>query len=247
MAIYALYSIKGGVGKTATAVNLAYLSAFDGRKTLIIDIDPQGSTSFYFRIRAENNFNRKKLLKGGQKISGNIKGTDYSNLDLLPSDMSFRNLDIALDTLRHSKRKLREIFQPLSDEYDQIFIDCPPNITLVSENIFKAADYILVPLIPTTLSVRTYDKLQDFFRKKKLPGEKIWAFFSMAEIKKKLHRNILKQHIDSSQHFIRTCIPYRSEIEKMGLTREPVVHTHPSSDGASAYRALWNEIKQKCV
>ncbi|MBN1153782.1 ParA family protein [candidate division KSB1 bacterium] len=247
MAIFAIYSIKGGVGKTATTVNTAYLCAAEGEKTLIIDIDPQGSASFYFRIKAKNKFKKKRLLKGGKTIDENIKGTDYANLDLLPSDMSFRNLDLALNEMKHSKRKLKAIFEPFKHEYQHIFIDCPPNITLVSENIFNAADYILVPLIPTTLSLRTYEKLRAFFKKKKFASDKIFAFFSMVEKRKKLHRDILKERLSDSPELLQAYIPYRAEIERMGLSREPVVFTYPTSDATSAYKKLWHEIKSRCL
>ncbi len=140
MQIIALYNIKGGVGKTAAAVNLAYLASLNGARTLLCDLDPQGSASFYLRIRPSKKFGRKKLIKGGKHIQQNIKGTDYENLDFLPSALSYRNLDIALDNLKRSQKRLKETLQPLKKEYDFLFLDCPPNITLVSENIFHAAD-----------------------------------------------------------------------------------------------------------
>ena len=78
MNILAFYNIKGGVGKTASCVNLAYLAAAGGEPTLLCDLDPQGSASYYFRIRPSAKYSSRKFLKGGKKIAKNIKGTDFA-------------------------------------------------------------------------------------------------------------------------------------------------------------------------
>jgi len=153
MKTIAIYSMKGGVGKTATAVNLAYCAAKNGNFTLICDLDPQAASTFYFRIKASKNFNASKFIKGGKNIDKNIKGTDFLNLDLLPSKLSYRNFDLALNALKNSTKKLKAIFKEIEDDYDYLFLDCPPGISLISENVFNASDIILVPLIPTTLSI----------------------------------------------------------------------------------------------
>ena len=108
MKTIALYSIKGGVGKTAAAVNLSYLSSLLSQPTLICDLDPQGASSYYFRITASKKYNSDKFLKGNKKIYHNIKATDFENLDLLPSDFSYRNLDIELSEEKKPQKKLRK-------------------------------------------------------------------------------------------------------------------------------------------
>ena len=247
MSILALYNIKGGVGKTATSVNLAFLAAQEGAKTLLCDLDPQGSASFYFRTRAAKKFNSKRLIKGGNKIEKGIRGTDFDNLDILPADFSYRNLDIILDNLKNPKKRLTQILNPFRQEYKYIFLDCPPNITLLSENIFRAAQVLLIPIIPTTLSVVTFEKLLKFFIDKNLDQLKLYPFFSMVEKRKILHRKFMEDLSTQNPHILSNFIPYMSDIEKMGLYREPVAVFKSNSRAAGSYLRLWREVKERAL
>lgn len=243
MKTIALYSMKGGVGKTAAAVNLAYITAKEGNFTLICDLDPQAAATYYFRIRASKKFSANKFIKGKKNIDKNIKGTDFLNLDLLPSKLSYRNFPLALDALKNSTTKLKQLFKQVENDYDYLFLDCPPGISLLSENIFNAADIILVPIIPTTLSVRTYIKLLKFFKKNKLDITKIYPFFSMVEKRKSLHRDTIKKIGKKKNNFLISHIPYRSDVEKMGIFRQPVPEYEPDSPASESYFQLWDEVK----
>ncbi len=162
MKILATYNIKGGVGKTATAVNLSYLAAQDGLRVLLWDLDPQAAASFLFRIRPRVKGGGRALIRGSREIDASIKGTDFERLDLLPADFTYRNLDLVLGATKKPTRRLARLLAPLGADYDVIFLDCPPGISLLSESVLYAADSLLVPLIPTTLSVRTLDQLTEF-------------------------------------------------------------------------------------
>lgn len=244
MKTIALYSIKGGVGKTAAAVNLSFLAASPSTPSLICDLDPQGASSFYFRIKASKKYNSEKFLKGNEKIMRNIKATDFEHLDLLPSDMSYRNLDIELSEAKNPKKRLAKNLEGLDEEYQYLFFDCPPNLTLLSESVFRASDLILVPIIPTTLSIRTFNQLLDFFRQGGLDTGKIVGFFSMEEKRKTMHREIVEEYANDPVMLTQS-IPYSSDVEKMGNFRAPLNAVHPASPAAKAYQNLWDEVRER--
>ena len=252
MKIYATYNIKGGVGKTTTAVNLAYLSASEsGLRTVLWDLDPQGAASFMFRVKPRVKGGGKALIRGTRTLDDAIKGTDFDNLDLIPSDFTYRNMDLLLDSTGgrgagsggKSARKLSKLLTPLAAEYDAVFLDCPPSISLVSENVLHAADVIVVPLIPTTLSVRTLDQLTEFVAGFNGHRPDVLAFFSMVDRRKKLH-NEITEHLSSERAEVTvTAIPYLSLVERMSVERAPVTVFAPRSAASRAYRALWAEIQ----
>jgi cellulose biosynthesis protein BcsQ len=238
---YATYNIKGGVGKTTAAVNLAYLSAEDGLRTLLWDLDPQGAASFLFRIKPRVKGGGKALIRGTKTLDGAVKGTDFDALDLLPADFTYRNMDLLLD--RSSPGRIAELLGPLAVEYDAVFLDCPPSISLVSENVMHAADTLLVPLIPTTLSVRTLDQLTEFVSRLDGRRPQVRAFFSMVDRRKRLHQEIIKDLSSERPGVAQAVIPALSLIERMSVERTPVTVFAPRSQAARAYRALWSELR----
>jgi chromosome partitioning protein len=247
MKTFATYNIKGGVGKTSTAVNLSYLAARDGYRVLLWDLDPQAAASFLFRIRPRVKGGGKALIKGTRPVDDAIKGTDFDRLDLLPADFTYRNLDLLLDAAKKPQRKLGSLLAPLSSEYDVIFLDCPPGISLLSESVLRAADTLLVPLIPTTLSVRTLDQLTDFIAEQNGTRPAILAFFSMTDRRKRLHREISEQLPARRQDIAATAIPALSLIEQMSVQRAPVTAFAPRSAAARRYAALWAEARERAA
>jgi len=243
MKVMALYSIKGGVGKTASAVNLAYIAAESGVRTLVWDLDPQGASSFYFRIKPKIKGGGKDLIKGKQELDDLIKGTDFDRLDLLPADFSYRRLDLLLDDRKKPDKQLKKRIKPLSEHYDLIVLDCPPNISLLSEAVFFAADVLLSPIIPTTLSLRTLEQLKKFISgQDDLEHLVLLPFFSMVDRRKKMHREIMRELTESHADFLTAAIPYASDIERMGLERMPLPAYSRTSALTRAYQQLWQEL-----
>jgi chromosome partitioning protein len=241
MKVIALYNIKGGVGKTAACVNLAYCCATSGQKTLLWDLDSQGAASYYFNVKPVVKGGTKKLFKT-KAIADLVKETDIENLDLLPADFSYRHMDLFLDAEKKSKKRMRDFISRFADDYDVLFLDCPPSFSLVSENVFNSADVMLVPLIPTTLSLRTCDQILDYVGDHKKLDLKIMPFFSMVDKRKKLHTEIVTSGAQDIKGILQASIPYLSIIEYMGVKRAPVGVFAPKSSAAAAFSALWREL-----
>ena len=168
MFTFALFNLKGGVGKTASCVNFAYLAAKDGYKTLLWDIDPQGATSFYYKVKPKQKVVMRDLVGKDASLLESVMATEYENLDIIPADVTAKAHDVMIGEMQGSKKRLATILKQLKNEYDFIFIDCPPGLSSLAENIFNAADIVLMPIIPTTLSVRTYHMVKDFFKEKEI-------------------------------------------------------------------------------
>lgn len=236
----AVYNIKGGVGKTSTAVNLAYLAAREGRRTLLWDLDPQAAATYVFRIRAKVKGGGERIIANQRPVDAAIKGTDFDGLDLLPADFTYRHMDLMLDGTKHPTERLQRILKPLAADYELIVLDCPPSVSLVSENVLRAADVVLSPLIPTTLSVRTFDQLTEFVNSVK-HRPRLLGFFSMVDRRKRLHRELVDRLPTERDDLATTAIPAQSIIEQMAVQRAPVPHFAPRSAAARCYERLYPE------
>ncbi|HQS24842.1 MAG: cobyrinic acid a,c-diamide synthase [Sphingobacteriia bacterium 24-36-13] len=246
MVTIALYNLKGGVGKTAATINLAYLSAKQGYKTLIWDLDPQGSSSFYLGAIASVKNEAKKILTGDMDLATAIQPSAYENLDIIPADLSARHADILLNDMKQSKKKISSILSTIKNEYDIVFLDCPPGISVLHDAVFAGVDWILMPNIPTTLSIRSFESVLNYFKENELDSSKLKCFFSMVDHRKNLHHEVINEFY-KDKLFFKSYIPYLSDVEKMGVHESPLETFAASSFAAQCYKDLWKEIKQRCI
>jgi len=242
MTVLALYNLKGGVGKTAAAINLAYLAAATGYKTLVWDLDPQASASFYLNAKNVGRGQTKKIFAGEVDVRSAVQSSVFKNLWVLPADISARNVDVLLDDLKKSRKKIKSLLGDLKG-YDVVILDCPPGISLLHENIFNAAGWILVPNIPTTLSIRSFETVMEYFKNNDLDKSKLRCFFSMVDHRKNLHHEVMQQFF-KEKLFFKSYLPYLSDVEKMGIHQKPLFEYANSSYAARCYRDLWSEIKK---
>jgi chromosome partitioning protein len=242
MKIVAVTNIKGGVGKTTTAVNLSFLCAASGLPTLLWDLDPQGAATYTLRGEPQERASAKKLLSGKHQLPELVLATGYPCLDLLPADFSYRNFDVHLSARKRPTERLLKMSRSLRQAYAALFLDCAPGISLLSENVLRAADAIIVPLLPTPLSVRMLLQLRDFVAGEGWDDLLLLPFFSMVDRRKSLHHEVIAQTREQFPTVLATEVPYLSEIERMSVRRAPIPAYSPRSREAQIYAALWTEV-----
>jgi chromosome partitioning protein len=246
--VVALTSIKGGVGKTTAAVMLAHLAASQGDSTLLWDLDPQGSATYILGVGRRVQGGSRRLFssaKPGEVLAESIVETEFENLDLVPADFSLRAADLALAEQRRPRRAVRRLVEHVADDYDYLFIDCPPGIGLSIDSALRAADLAIVPVVPAVLPMRCYDQLTAYMAgDKRLRTVRTAAFMSMVDRRKKTHAE-MSGHLPRERDDVLTAvIPSAADVERMAEYREPVLVYAPDSPAAQAFADLWVEVQK---
>ncbi|MFT7561997.1 MAG: chromosome partitioning protein [Flavobacteriales bacterium] len=241
MITVALYNLKGGVGKTTTAVNLAYLAAEAKKKTILWDWDPQGAASWYCGID-EPDSPAIQVFQQGEVVGSLQQSTPFPNLTVVPADLSLRNTDTELATNSSARQLVRKLIEPLSKQAEIVIFDCPPTINPSIEYLLSGVDLVLVPTIPSPMSIRAMRQVVDFFDGKTYRPKNIVAFFNMVDKRRTLHKQTLSSANFLPLPLMKTYVPMDSAAEKMSHYRKPLTSYARGGNAARAYRAMWKEI-----
>lgn len=247
MKALACYSIKGGVGKTTAAVNLAEAAARTGARVLVWDLDPQGAATFCFRVRSGVSGGARGLVKRSGELAPHVRATDAPGVDLVPADLSLRHLDLHLHRRSSAGHRIGDLLAPLADDYDVVLLDCPPGATLASEGVMAAVDALVVPVVPSTLAHRVLvqlDELLDELTDVGLVPPSVWPFASMVDRRRGLHRDVLVALAEHPGALV-TSIPAASVVERMGVERAPVRWYAPRHAATQAFDELWAELADR--
>lgn len=245
MQTWAIYSLKGGVGKTAAAVNLAYEAALAGEHVLLWDLDPQAAASWYLGVDTQPDLSIKKILAGKTPLGREIQPTGHDQLAVLPGSRGYRQWDTQIHEAKQPRKVLEQLIAPFSESYTLLILDCPPGIGALATAVLRAANRVLVPVVPTPLSLRALDEVHAHIDDKKVGRTQVRPFFSMADRRRRMHREMIAAPPESMTHAPDTFIDYATHVEQMGTHRQPVRLFSPRSRAAAQYRDLYRAIADR--
>jgi chromosome partitioning protein len=247
--VYALANQKGGVGKTTTAINLAACLAEAGRRTLVIDLDPQSNTTTGFGVDAHKVGQSiyEVLVNDGVSIRDVIRRDVHPHLALLPAKVDLYAADIELVYLDQREYRLKRALEAVKDDFDFILIDCPPSLGLLTVNALTAADGVILPLQCEYFALEGMQQLLNtirLVRDRLNPRIQLFGVvLTMFDPRTKLGSEVVKE---ISEHFpkekFNTIVPRSVRLAEAPSFGQTILEHDPRSPGALAYKQLAEEV-----
>lgn len=239
--VIASYSVKGGVGKTTTAVNLAWQAAALGLRVLVWDLDVQGAATYLLRVKPKIKGGTSDLITGETNASKALRDSANPLISVLPAEEGARNLELILDSAKKSSQRVTKVLNEVADKFDVAILDVPPGASLLAENVLRAADVVVLPLQPSPLSLRSLEQVDALVAETAKPPV-IVGFISMADRRRASHRDAIEQLPAKRTEVSPIVIPATVIVERMGENRQAVGEYAPHSEAAAAYAQLWQAV-----